>query len=121
MKKFTAIVLAIIIGISGMAMTSCGKDMSDSKYCGEWKAANAVYSGIAVDVTKVLGGEFTIDLKSDGKVDVVIAKEKNSGKWEETEGGVKIKDSSDTLTFKDKDGKLQLDYSGITITFEKAK
>ena len=67
--------------------------------------------GIQINVSKVVGGEFTLELKPNGDAKAILGSEKGNGDWEETDKGFKLKDSSG--------GKVKTDYSGMTILFEK--
>lgn len=99
--------------------SACGAKYADSEYLGTWKAKTASMSGINLDVGNVFG-EFTIKLEEDGTAKVTIDKEKQSGDWEETKNGFKLKDGSDEMEFKkNKKGKTVLNYKGMTIDFEK--
>ncbi len=98
--------------------TACGAKYADSEYLGTWKATTATMSGISLDVSKTIG-EFSITLEKDGSVRATIGKDKEKGKWEETENGFKLKDSSSEMDFtKTEKGKAKVEYQGMTLVFE---
>lgn len=115
MKKKLTIALAVLAMC--FALAACGgTDMSDSPYLGKWTATTADYSGIEMSVESILGGEFSFTLNDNGKCDVTVAGESDSGKWTETEDGFNVLDEFDFTV----DGDLAvLDYSGITLYFER--
>ncbi len=76
-------------------------------------------SGISVNVEKVIG-DFVLELKDDGSAKVTIGKDSAKGDWEETDKGIKLKDSKDELEFKkESKGKMSMNYSGMKLVFEK--
>ena len=110
--------VALVISMLALVLTGCGKDLSNSPYVGKWSATTASMSGssVTVDVNKVFG-EFSFDLQKDGKCTAVLAGEKQTGSWDETDNGFAI----------DKDIKVvgngdtgSLGYQGITISFKKS-
>lgn len=113
MKRFVAVMMVVAMML---ALCACGKNMSDSKYCGMWKATTAEMSGIQIDVEEYLGS-VTLDLKDNGKVDFDFAGDSASGKWEETSDGVTIDNGDLVLT--EQDGTLVMDYEGVVLVFEK--
>ena len=99
--------------------TSCGAKYANSEYVGKWKATSASMSGISVNVEKVIG-DFVLELKDDGSDKVTIGKDSAKGDWEETDKGIKLKDSKDELEFKkESKGKMSMNYSGMKLVFEK--
>ena len=98
--------------------TACGAKYADNEYLGTWKATTATMSGISLDVSKTIG-EFSITLEKDGSVRATIGKDKEKGKWEETENGFKLKDSSSEMEFTTTEkGKAKVEYQGMTLVFE---
>lgn len=98
--------------------TACGAKYADSEYLGTWKATTATMSSISLDVSKTIG-EFSITLEKDGSVRATIGKDKEKGKWEETENGFKLKDSSSEMDFtKTEKGNAKVEYQGMTLVFE---
>lgn len=108
-KMMTIAVLAMIL------LCACGgKDMSDSEYLGTWSASTAEYSGIEISVDTVFD-EFTFTLKDNGKVDMSVNGEEESGKWDETDSGISL---DDDLQFEKLDeNTLTYETEGITIYF----
>lgn len=118
-KGRRAVFLFAAVLLSAFLLAGCGgKDLSNSKYVGKWNADKASVSGMEVSVSSFMD-EFSFDLKSDGSCTVKMDDESYTGTWDETDDGVEIRDSSDTLDMTDKSGSLQIEYEGATITFEK--
>ena len=107
--------VALVIGLLALVLTGCGKDMSNSPYVGKWTATTATYSGVTLDVNKVLG-EFSFDLQKDGKCTAVISGETKTGSWDETDNGFAI-DKDIKVVVKGDAGTL--DYQGVTINLKK--
>ena len=120
MKKIAAVLCAVIlIGVCVMS-SACGggAKYKDSKYLGKWNATKAEYMDMELGVEEILGGEFSFTLTEDGKVAMKVVDDEQSGKWEEIEEGIRL-DGDEDMTFKDQEGKLVVDYQGVTLTFEK--
>ena len=120
MKKTLLVALCVIVGAMGLVLAGCGAKYADSPYVGTWNATTAEYQGMELSVEEIYGN-FSIALNEDGTCDVTVKDSTESGNWEPTDKGIAIKDSSDSLEFTDVDGKLTIEYTGVTISFEKAK
>ena len=121
MKKILAMLCCIAVIATCVFAAGCGgTDMSGSKYLGKWQATTAEYSGFKIGVEDALGGEFSFTLNDDGTIDLLVSGEEQSGKWSETENGIKIEDSEQELELtEDDNGNLVMNYSGMALTFEK--
>ena len=119
MKRKTAILMAAILAMSCFVLTACGqKDLSNSKYLGNWKAVRASFNDTEATVEEVLGGEFVMELKGDGTANVTMAGEEMKAEWKETGDGIKF--SGDLkLSFKDQDGVLDTSVIGVHFYLEK--
>lgn len=117
-KKVVVLFCCLIVGSLGLLVTGCGTDMSDSAYCGTWKADKASYSEIETDAAAAVGGTFKVSFNEDGTCDLVVGEDTQTGTWVETEKGVCINEDKD-MTFTDEDGSLVLKYDDMTIFFEK--
>ena len=119
LKRGSVLVVFCIMCLLASALAGCGgKNMKESKYLGKWNAVSAEMSGMEFSVSDFMD-EFSIILKEDGSCEAHIDDEVESGTWEETENGVKIKDSTDTLEMNEKDGHLYIEYEGVSFRFEK--
>ena len=119
LKRGSVLVVFCIMCLLASALAGCGgKNMKESKYLGKWNAVSAEMSGMEFSVSDFMD-EFSIILKEDGSCEAHIDDEVESGTWEETENGVKIKDSTDTLEMNEKDGHLYIEYEGVSFCFEK--
>ncbi len=119
LKRGSVLVVFCIMCLLASALAGCGgKNMKGSKYLGKWNAVSAEMSGMEFSVSDFMD-EFSITLKEDGSCEAHIDDEVESGTWEETENGVKIKDSTDTLEMNEKDGHLYIEYEGVSFRFEK--
>ncbi|HBB61777.1 MAG TPA: hypothetical protein DCZ61_08320 [Lachnospiraceae bacterium] len=119
LKRGSVLVVFCILCLLASVSAGCGgKNMKGSKYLGKWNAVSAEMSGMEFSVSDFMD-EFSITLKEDGSCEAHIDDEVESGTWEETENGVKIKDSTDTLEMNEKDGHLYIEYEGVSFRFEK--
>ncbi len=119
MKRIISVILCTAVMAAAVIAAGCGgPDMSDSKYLGKRQAKTAQYSGFKLGVEDAIGGEFYFTLNEDATVDLVVTGDKVSGTWEESEGGVVIKDDEQELQLTDVDGNLVMNYSGMVLTFE---
>ena len=103
--------------ICSLLLAACGNKYANSPYVGTWNAVSAEYMGIELSQEEM--GIFTLTLEPDGKATMENTDGPQNGRWEEVEGGVRL-DKDDSLIMKDTDGKLVLEMSGVTFTFEKA-
>ena len=118
-KRGSVLIGFCILCLLAAALAGCGgKSMKGSKYLGKWNAVSAEMSGMEFSVSDFMD-EFSIILKEDGTCEAHIDDEVETGKWEETETGVKIKDSTETLEMNEKDGHLYIEYEGVSFRFEK--
>ena len=121
-KKLLVPLVAVCLAICMLALVACGGNKyADSKYVGTWNATTASYGAFSVDVSSIMD-EFAVDLSEDGSATAKVNGESGNGTWEETETGIVIQGGigeTENLEFTDKDGKLTIEYSGATITFEK--
>lgn len=119
MKKYMKRTLALAFALMlVLVMAGCGgPDMSDSPYIGTWNAT--AYQALGMTLTPDSLGASSLDLQSNGKVTVTITdQEIGTCNWEETETGIVIKDSKDSLELTNQEGSLVLDYEGLIIYFE---
>ena len=113
MKKVLAITFCLFLAVC--ALTGCGTDMSDSPYLGTWSATTAEMSGFELSVEEIFGN-FDITLNDNGKCDVDISGEKDSGSWSQTENGFSIEDEMEFVV----DGDTAvLEYEGMNLYFER--
>lgn len=118
MKKMIAVLCSVVMLAS--VLTGCGGkvDYSDSEYVGTWEATDCEYAGFVMDVSEVFES-FVITLNADGTYSAVVDGEEGSGKWAETETGIKL-DKDDEMTLTYKDGILVYDYvDDMKLNFEK--
>lgn len=121
MKKTLALVCSLII-FSMCLMTGCGggDKYADSEYVGTWNATTATYAGIEINVSDIMEGGFVLTLEASGKATLDADGSSDSGKWEPKEDGNGILlDGSDELNITGGDGKMTMDYSGVTLNLEK--
>lgn len=121
MKKITAILCAVLMTAVCLLAVGCGKaKYADSEYLGKWEATKAAYAGMELGVEDIIGGEFSFTLNETGNVTLVVVDEEKGGEWEETSDGIKFLGEEEMRFTKDGD-KLVCDYSGVTLTFERAE
>ncbi len=108
-----------VLCLAAALLAGCGgKQVKKSRFVGKWNATSAEMSGMKFNI-KDLMDEFSMELKENGTCKMNIDDESETGTWEETDTGVKIKDSTETMDMTDKDGKLYVEYEGVSFWFEK--
>ncbi len=112
----------LLICCMAFAVFACSKD---SKYVGKWNLKEAQASGVTLSKEQMKQAmnsdtEITLELKSDGKASFSYGSKKYSGEWEEIDDGIKLKDETN-LEFKEEDGNLAVETSGVKLVFEKAE
>ena len=115
MKKLTIIAVMFILLFT---LVSCGGESGDSPYVGTWKATVATMDGTEVNVSDVLG-QFTLDIKANGTLEMNVNEKNGETSWEETDKGFVVEDNGTTMEFIAEDDKLYVEQSGIKIYFEK--
>lgn len=80
MKKITAIILSFLMLIN---LTACGSKSakSDDPNVGMWIAVSTSMMGFTDDIKEVFDEEISIDLKDNGKFEMMLEGEKFKGKW----------------------------------------
>ena len=113
--------LLSILSVTGILLAGCGKtDLSESAFCGTWKAGTASYQGMKEKVSSLLG-EYKINLKADGTVTVTLNDVSAEGTWEESEQGVSIHGgiSGGMELSTTSSGNLILKQDDVKVTFHK--
>lgn len=118
MKKMTRnLALVLCAAFCLLALAACGgSSVADSKYIGVWEGTTAEYAGLSLDVSDIFG-DFTVEFKDNGKVELTVGDESETGKWEEVEGGIMVDGDEDMTFLENEDGDLYLDYDDVIITF----
>ena len=116
-KRIKVLITVFAVAAMCFAFTACGgEDMSGSPYVGTWTATSASYAGMEMSISDLLDGEFTFTLEDNGKCEMNISGEKDTGKWSETYSGFKIADEFEATV----DGDTAvLEYEGVTIKLER--
>lgn len=114
-----------LICCMAISLVACGSS-KDSKYVGTWNLKEGQASGVTVSketVQTALGtdDEISIELESNGKATVDLGTQSGEGTWEETDNGISLKDSTETLEFQEEDENLVVETSGVKLIFEKAE
>ena len=83
MKKKMRCICMFICIISIVFITGCGGGSSKEKspYEGKWIAVSAQMMGMSVGIEDTFGGAFEFEVKSGGKVRVLIGEDTGEGKW----------------------------------------
>ena len=118
-KKILALCVMLVLAMGILA--ACGgssADLSGSPYCGSWAGTKAEYSGFEFTMEE-MGMECSLSLEANGKATFDFDGDSESGKWEETENGILLKDSSDEMELIAEDGSLTLEMEGMKLYFEK--
>lgn len=110
MKKILSVIFVVLMLFG---LVGCG---SESQYAGVWKAVEYEAAGQTLTADQL--GDSTLTLENDGTLKADFLGTLGTGEWTENEKGIHI--TSDVELDCESDGKtLTMDYSGITITFEK--
>lgn len=100
MKKFRAVITCILSLFLCVVLAGCGakenKDVSNSKYVGTWKATKITTNGEEATAEEVFGGDYIMELKSDGTYIGQAGGETSKGTWTETDDGPKIYEDGNT-------------------------
>ncbi len=118
MKKVVgiAIVLIMILTLVGCGGGG-GGGASDSKYVGTWTMTSVdVFGDGERTLAKDINMSGTLDVKSNGKIDVTLDGSKSSDNWQEKDGKL-VLDSG--LTGELVDGEIALDVMGVIMYFGK--
>ena len=92
MKKTVALLSCLLILISCVALTGCGKqDLTNSKYLGTWVASRATMLGEEASADEVFSDGWSIQLNPDGTAVVTSKDEVSNCTWRETSKGIKFK------------------------------
>ncbi|MBQ6268120.1 MAG: hypothetical protein IJK64_10180 [Clostridia bacterium] len=124
MKKTLAILCALVIAVSFLALTGCGsKEIpADSPYIGIWKATKATLKEEETDIAEVLDGKtWVFELNADGTAKVISGDEVSGGAWSITGKGFKVKldDAKSSIKFTAEGDALYTKLIGVKIYFEK--
>lgn len=97
MDKIKKLLVCLLIVSMCAGLAGCGakenKDVSNSQYVGTWHAVKITAAGKEVTADEVFGGEFLLELKSDGTYVMSSGEEVQEGKWTETDQGPKVYNS----------------------------
>lgn len=119
MKKIIKITMTTVLCALLCLMSSCGSpSLEDSKYIGTWEAVQCEYEGVIMHPEDMIG-DFTITFNDDGTCKVSVRGKESTGKWKETDCGLRLEDGSDSLEFTEKNNTLKTEYVGITLDFKK--
>ena len=124
MKRAITILCIIVLAASCFMLYGCGRDdidLSDSMYTGTWEATSADFKGAEVTVEEILGGEYVIEFKANGKADITIAGDTSTGDWTETKKGVRVTGSNIDLNLTYKGNQLTTNFLGVGLYLDKIK
>lgn len=120
MKKYTALLLSLILAFSCIAVTACGssksqnQDFSDSKYVGTWNFSTITF----MDESGELDTTIKFVVKADGTGELISEEGTTAFTWEPTDDGFKTKGDV-KLTFKDDGERIKSNMFGANLIFEK--
>lgn len=119
LKKLS--VLAAVLVVAAMFLTSCGGALKDDPAVGNWTMTEVEYAGqtlSAADLksTGVMNEMPTMEVREDGTCTFTFMEQSGDGEVTPKDGKYEISDDSDqTLMFEIKDGKLRLDYKQMNM------
>ena len=119
MKKVLTLVMCVITVLAIAAGCGSSSKYADSKYTGEWKATTGEYMGIEIAMSDVFDTDVILTLDASGEASFTADGETQTGTWEETDDGVVLDGYDEIEVTSSEDGQLTIDYSGVTINFEK--
>ena len=125
MKKTLAILCALLIALSCLALAGCGESKevpADSPFIGKWEAVRAEMLGEATDMSEILeGGDWFFTLNADGTCVESSGEESEPGTWWATKDGIKLKIDGGKSTLKFfLDGENMVTKTlGVSVFFEK--
>lgn len=100
-----------------MSIAGCSKPESNSPLVGKWTAIEYSAAGLTIDSAEL--GESTLDIRANGKLTAMFMGEGGDGSWKETEDGMILKTGGEEIPLSLVDGRLVMDYEGLTITYQK--
>ena len=120
MKKLLSLIIAALMVLSALALTSCGggstEDLSDSKYVGTWKATSLE----VMDESGEIEGDIILTLNGDGTGTLTGAdngeEETSELTWELTDDGFKTKGGA-KMTFTDDGDNIKTNFFGVEMFF----
>ncbi len=95
MKKIRAIMTCLLSVFLCVILVGCSgekenKDVSNSKYVGTWKVVKIEAMGKEATAEEVFGGDYIMELKSDGTYTIQSGSNTEEGTWTETASGPKV-------------------------------
>ena len=119
MKKLLSLIIAALMVLSALALTSCGggstEDLSDSKYVGTWKATSLE----VMDESGEIEGDIILTLNGDGTGTLTGADEEEETSeltWSLTNDGFKTKGGA-KMTFTDDGDNIKTNFFGVEMFF----
>ena len=79
MKKIIALLLALAMLLS---LAACGGSAEEDPNAGKYIGISAAVGGFSLPMTDVYEGETWLELKSGGKMTMMLMGDEYSGKWE---------------------------------------
>lgn len=125
MKKWIRWIALLVV--MTLVLVACGsgdapkEKYADSPHLGKWVAIEATALGMTMKADEIFDEGFSIDLKADGKCELFVDGDTATGTWEPIDNGIKFTEGSESIDAKVADGKLQFEYEGAQIVFEKEK
>ena len=120
MKKIGSIILILIMAIG---LTACGgADNSDDPNVGMWNAVSASMLGISSGIDEIFEQGASLELKGNGKYELILDGEADKGKWTYEEDGLAFSGSQLDLYGRIEDGILTLENimdTGLDLAFQK--
>lgn len=125
LKKLS--VLAAVLVVAAMFLTSCGGALKDDPAVGNWQMTEVEYAGQTLSAndlksTGIMKEMPSMEIREDGTCTFTFMEQSGDGKITPKDGKYEITDDSkETLTFEIKDNKLRLDYAqmNMVMIFEK--
>ena len=120
MKRLISIAMISMMILSALVFTACGdsssggKDVSDSKYVGKWKATTVALG----EESGELEDEFILTLNDDGTGSLSGGENDTEFTWELTSNGFKTTGDA-KLKFTDDGDNIKTKFLGVALIFER--
>lgn len=81
MKRFLSLSLALVFLLAIACTSGAASTLDDDPNLGVYHATTAEYSGFTVSIDEIIDEGMDIELKSNGRCDILVNGKKASGKW----------------------------------------
>jgi len=119
MKKALLVVMVMAVLF---CLVGCGGGKNDDPNVGMWKATSISMLGMDLGVDDVFNSDVTIELKSNGRFEMIVDGETGAGTWDVSDGTLNLSSSDANISGKITGTTLvieNIEDTGVDVTFEK--